>query len=172
MLKEKVVQAINQQINKEYYSAFLYLSMSAWFQGKGLPGFSNWMFIQYQEELTHGNKFFKYVIERGSQVELKTIAQVESDFKDVIDIFERTIAHEQFITDSINKIQDVAIAESDHATQSFLKWFIDEQVEEEANAQEILDTLKLINGQGNGIFMLDRELRQRVFVDSTVTPAV
>jgi len=172
MLKEKVLQSINQQINNEYHSAFLYLSMSAWFQGKGLPGFSNWMFIQYQEELTHGNKFFKYVHERGSQVVLKPIAEVASDFESVIDIFEKTIAHERFITDSINKIQDVAIAESDHATQSFLKWFIDEQVEEEANAQEILDTLKLINGQGNGIFMLDREMRQRVFVDPTVTAAL
>lgn len=171
MLKEKVLQAINLQINNEYYSAFLYLSMSAWFQGKGLPGFANWMFIQYQEELTHGNKFFKYVHERGSQVVLKPIAQVESDFKNVISVFEKTIEHERFITESINKIQDVAIAESDHATASFLKWFIDEQVEEEANAQEILDTLKLIEGQGNGIFMLDREMRQRVFVDSTVAAA-
>ncbi len=171
MLKSKVLQAINQQINKEYYSAFLYLSMSAWFQGKGLPGFANWMFIQFQEELTHGNKFFKYVHERGSQVVLQPIAQVENDFSDVIDIFEKTLSHEQFVTDSINKIQDIAIAESDHATQSFLKWFIDEQVEEEANAQEILDTLKLINGQGNGIFMLDREMRQRVFVDSTAAAA-
>lgn len=171
MLKEKVLHAINQQINNEYYSAFLYLSMSAWFQGKGLPGFSNWMFIQYQEELTHGNKFFKYVLERGSQVILKPIAQVELDFKNVIAAFEKTIEHERFITDSINKIQDVAITESDHATQSFLKWYIDEQVEEEATAQEILDTLKLIDGQGNGIFMLDRELRQRVFVDPTIATA-
>lgn len=172
MLKEKVLKAINQQINNEYFSAYLYLSMSAWFQGKGLPGFANWMFIQYQEELTHGNKFFKYVHERGSQVVLQPIAQVETEFSDIIEVFEKTLKHEQFVTDSINKIQDIAIAESDHATQSFLKWFIDEQVEEEANGQEILDTLKLINGQGNGIFMLDRELRQRVFVDSTVTAAV
>ena len=172
MLKEKVLKAINQQINYEYYSAFLYLSMSAWFQVKGLPGFANWMFVQYQEELTHGNKFFKYVHERGSQVILKPIAQVDTDFVNVIDVFEKTLEHEQFVTDSINKIQDVAIAESDHATQSFLKWFIDEQVEEESNAKEILETLRLIDGQGNGIFMLDRELRQRVFVDRTLPAAV
>ena len=172
MLKEKVLKAINQQINYEYYSAFLYLSMSAWFQVKGLPGFANWMFVQYQEELTHGNKFFKYVHERGSQVILKPIAQVDTDFENIIDVFEKTLEHEQFVTDSINKIQDVAIAESDHATQSFLKWFIDEQVEEESNAKEILETLRLIDGQGNGIFMLDRELRQRVFVDRTLPAAV
>lgn len=169
MLKEKILKGINQQINNEYYSAFLYLSMSAWFQGKGLPGFANWMFIQYQEELTHGNKFFNYVHERGSQVILKPIAQVDVDFEDIISVFEKTLAHEQFVTDSINKLADIAIESSDHATQSFLKWFIDEQVEEEANAQQLLDTLKLINGQGNGIFMLDRELKQRVFVDATAT---
>jgi ferritin len=172
MLKEKVLKAINQQINNEYFSAFLYLSMSAWFQGKGLPGFANWMFIQYQEELAHGNKFFKYVHERGSQVILKPIEQVDTDFENVISVFEKTLKHEHFITDSINKIQDIAITESDHATQSFLKWFVDEQVEEEARANELLDTLRLINGQGNGIFMLDRELRQRVFVDPTLTAVV
>jgi ferritin len=171
MLKEKVLKAINQQINNEYYSAYLYLSMSAWFQNKGLPGFANWMFIQYQEELTHGNKFFKYVGERGSQVILKAIAPVDTDFESVIAVFEKVLEHEQFVTASINKIMDVAIGESDHATQSFLKWFVDEQVEEEVNANEILDTLRLINGQGNGIFMLDREMRQRVFVDPTATVA-
>ena len=171
MLKEKVLKAINQQINNEYFSAYLYLLMSAWFYGKGLPGFANWMFIQYQEELAHGNKFFKYVHERGSQVALKPIAQVDTDFESVIAVFEKTLEHEHFITDSINKIQDIAIQESDHATQSFLKWFVDEQVEEEANANEILDTLRLIKGEGNGLFMLDREMRQRVFVDPTLTAA-
>jgi ferritin len=172
MLKEKVLKAINQQINNEYYSAYLYLSMSAWFQGKGLQGFSNWMYIQYQEELTHGNKFFKYVHERGSQVVLKAINQVDTDFESVLAVFEKTLEHEQFVTASINNIMDVAIAESDHATVSFLKWFIDEQVEEEANVNELLDVLRLINSEGNGLFMLDRELRQRVFVDSTITAAV
>jgi ferritin len=125
------------------------------------------MFIQYQEELTHANKFFSYVHERGGKVTLKAIDQVDTDFAGVIDAFEKTLAHEQYVTERINKIMDVAIAESDHATVSFLKWFVDEQVEEEANVTEILDTLKLISGQGNGIFMLDREMRTRVFVDET-----
>ena len=172
MLKEKVLKAINQQINNEYYSAYLYLSMSAWFQGKGLQGFANWMYIQYQEELTHGNKFFKYVHERGSQVILKAIKQMDTDFDSVLAVFEKTLEHEQFVTASINSIMDVALGESDHATVSFLKWFIDEQVEEEANVNELLDVLRLIDNQGNGLFMLDRELRQRVFVDSTLTAAV
>ena len=123
--------------------------------------------IQYQEELTHANKFFSYVNERSGKVILKAIKQMPTEFDGVIDAFEKTLTHEQHVTSLINNLVDIAIEEKDHATQSFLKWFVDEQVEEEANVQEILDTLKLINGQGNGIFMLDREMRQRVFVDST-----
>jgi len=169
MLKQRVLEAINDQINAEYYSAYLYLAMSAYFYDKGLPGFANWMYIQYQEELTHGNKFFNYVNERGGKVVVKAIDQVQTDFGGIIEVFEKTLEHEQYVTDRINKLMDIAIQESDHATQSFLKWFVDEQVEEEANVTEILDTLKLINGQGNGIFLLDREMRQRTFVDATQT---
>ncbi len=171
MIKEKMLNALNEQINAEQYSSLLYLSMSAYFSNMGLPGFANWMYIQFQEEMTHANKFFKYVIERGGKVELKSIAQMPVDFNGVIDVFEKTQAHEQHVTALINNLVDIAIEERDHACQSFLKWFVDEQVEEEANVQEILDTLKLINGQGNGIFMLDREMRQRVFVDSTAATA-
>jgi ferritin len=167
MLKEKMLNTINEQINAEQYSALLYLSMSAWFSEKGLPGFANWMYVQYQEEMTHANKFFKYVVERGGKASVKAIAQMPSEWNGVIEVVEATLAHEQHVTALINNLVDVAIEERDHATQSFLKWFVDEQVEEEANVTEILDTLKLINGQGNGIFMLDRELRTRTFVDST-----
>lgn len=167
MLKERMLTALNEQINAEQYSALLYLSMSAWFADKGLPGFANWMYVQYQEELTHANKFFNYVNGRNGKVQLKAIAQMPTDFESIIDVVEKTLAHEQHVTALINKLADIANEERDHATQSFLKWFVDEQVEEEANAQEILDTLKLINGQGNGIFMLDREMRQRTFVDAT-----
>jgi ferritin len=166
-----MLNALNEQINAEQYSSLLYLSMSAYFSNMGLPGFANWMYIQFQEEMTHANKFFKYVIERGGKVELKSIAQMPVEFNGVIDVFEKTQAHEQHVTALINNLVDIAIEERDHACQSFLKWFVDEQVEEEANVQEILDTLKLINGQGNGIFMLDREMRQRVFVDSTAAAA-
>lgn len=167
MIKEKMLNAINDQINAEQYSAFLYLSMSAWFQDKGLPGFANWMYIQYQEELTHANKFFNYVHERGGKVSLKAIEQMPTDWDGIIEVFEATLEHEQLVTSSIDNLVDIAIEVKDHATQSFLQWFVDEQVEEEANVQEILDTLKLIGGQGNGIFMLDREMRQRKFVDET-----
>jgi ferritin len=171
MLKEKMLKALNEQINAEQYSSLLYLSMSAYLNDKGLPGFANWMYIQYQEELTHANKIYKYIVERGSKVTLKAIDQMPIDFDGVIDIFEKTKAHEELVTSLINDLVDIAIEVRDHATQSFLQWFVDEQVEEEANVQEILDTLKLIDGQGNGIFMLDREMRQRVFVDSTLPAA-
>lgn len=167
MLKEKMLSALNEQINAEQYSALLYLSMSAYFNDKGLPGFANWMYIQSQEEWSHANKFYKYVVERGGSVEIKAIEQMPTSWEGIIEVFEATLEHEQMVTGLINGLMDVAVAESDHAAQSFLRWFVDEQVEEEANVTEILDTLKLVGGQGNGIFMLDREMRQRVFVDDT-----
>jgi ferritin len=167
MLKEKMLNALNEQINAEQYSALLYLSMSAYFSDKGLPGFANWMYIQYQEELTHANKLFNYVVERSGKAQVKAIEQMPTEWDGIIDVFEKTLEHEQKVTNLINNLVDVAIEVKDHATQSFLQWFVDEQVEEEANVEEILDTLKLINGQGNGIFMLDREMRQRTFVNDT-----
>ncbi|WP_372950109.1 ferritin [Mariniphaga sp.] len=171
MLKEKVLKALNEQVNAEQYSALLYLSMSAWFEDKGLPGFANWMYVQYQEELTHANKIFKYIVERSGKAEVKAIKQMPADFESVLQVVEKTLEHEQHVTDLINNLVDVASEERDHATQSFLQWFVDEQVEEEANVTEILDSLKLIEGEGkgNGLFMLDRELRQRTFVDTTQT---
>ena len=165
MIKKEVLDALNEQINAEAYSAYMYLSMAAYFEDKGLSGFANWMKIQYQEESAHSIKFFNYVVDRGGRVNLKAIAQVPVDFDGVVDVFEKTAAHEAHVTSLINNLVDVAIAAKDHASQSFLKWFVDEQVEEEANVEKILQTLKLINGQGNGIFMMDRELGQRVFVD-------
>ncbi|MEN8118204.1 MAG: ferritin [Bacteroidota bacterium] len=167
MLKEKMLNAINEQINAEQYSALLYLSMSAYLNDLGLPGFANWMYIQYQEELSHANKLYNYVIERGGRVQMRAIKQMPTTWDGIIDIYEATLEHEQLVTSLINNLMDIAIEEKDHAARSFLSWFVDEQVEEEANVQEILDTLKLINGQGNGIFMLDREMRQRSFVDET-----
>lgn len=169
MLKEKMLNALNEQINAEQYSALLYLSMSSYLHDQGLPGFANWMFVQYQEELSHANKFYNYVVERGGRVELKAIEQMPTEWDGIIDIYEATLEHEQKVTGLINDLMNIAIDERDHASRSFLTWFVDEQVEEEANVTEILDTLKLINGQGNGIFMLDREMRGRTFVDETAT---
>ena len=165
MIKKEVLDALNEQINAESYSAYMYLSMAAYFESAGLPGFAHWMKVQYQEEAAHAVKFFNYVTDRGGKVILKAIDQVPVDFEGIVDVFEKTLIHENHVTDLINNLMNVAVSASDHASQSFLKWFVDEQVEEESNVEKILATLKLINGQGNGIFMMDRELGQRIFVD-------
>jgi len=125
------------------------------------------MKIQAQEELTHANKFFDYVHERNSRVLLQPIAGVDTEFGSVIEMFERVLEHEQMVTDSINNLVDISIELSDHATRSMLMWFVDEQVEEEASVQEIIDQLKMVEGKGHGLFMIDKDLGQRVFVDST-----
>lgn len=165
MIKKEVLDALNEQINAESYSAYMYLSMAAYFEEIGLSGFANWMKVQYQEEAAHALKFFNYVTERNGKVVLKAIDQVPVDFDGIVDVYEKTLAHEINVTNLINNLMNVAVAANDHATQSFLKWFIDEQVEEEANVEKVLANLRLINGQGNGIFMMDREMSQRVFVD-------
>lgn len=165
MIKKEVLDAINEQINAESYSAYMYLSMAAYFESLGLSGFAKWMKVQYQEEAAHAVRFFDYLTGRGGRVVLKPIAQVPVEFDGIVDVFEKTLEHENHVTSLINNLMDVAVKTGDHATQSFLKWFVDEQVEEETNVERILNTLKLINGQGNGIFMMDRELGQRVFVD-------
>lgn len=165
MIKKEVLEAINEQINAESYSSYMYLSMAAYFESMGLPGFANWMKVQYQEEAAHALKFFNYLSDRNGKVVLKAVEQVPVDFDGIVDVFEKTLIHENHVTDLINNLMNIAVTASDHASQSFLKWFVDEQVEEESNVEKILATLKLINGQGNGIFMMDRELGQRVFVD-------
>ena len=165
MLKEAVNKALNEQINAEFHSAYLYLSMSAYFEAVGLSGFANWMKVQYKEELAHAQKFFDYVNDRGARVILQPIAEVPAEFDNVIDVFNKTLAHEQVVTERINNLMDVAISESDHATKSFLQWFLDEQVEEENSVEQILNNLKLINGEGQGLLMMDREMMARTFND-------
>jgi ferritin len=167
MLKEKMLSALNEQINKEIYSSYLYLSMSAYAQTLGLPGIANWMKIQAQEELTHANKFFDYIHERNSRVILKPIDAVDSEFGSVTEMFKSVLEHEQMVTESINNLMDISIELSDHATRSMLMWFVDEQVEEEANVQDIIDQLNLVDAKGHGLFMIDKDLGTRVFVDET-----
>lgn len=167
MLTEKMQKALNDQINAEMWSSYLYLSMSAYFEDKGLPGFANWMRVQADEENMHAMKFFDYINERSGRVHLKPIAEVQVEWKSTLDAFEDTLKHEQKVTSLINNLMDIAIEERDHATQSFLKWFIDEQVEEEASVNEILDQLRLVEGTGNGLFMLDREMKTRTLAAPT-----
>ena len=168
MLSERIQKELNNQINAEFWSAYLYLSMTAYFEGKNLSGFANWMNIQYQEETTHAIKLFKYVYERGGSVKLQSIDAVKTTWKDEIEVFQDTLDHERKVTALINNLVNIAIEEKDHATNNMLQWFVSEQVEEEAGVEEILGQLKMLEGNKHGLLMLDRELKQRVFVDETV----
>ena len=165
MIKKPLENALNEQINAEFHSAYIYLSMSSYFLSVGLGGYANWMRVQYQEELAHATRFFDYVNERGGRVKLSPIREVQVDFSGIVDVFEKTLEHEQVVTGMIDHLMDLSIQQSDHATKSFLQWFVDEQVEEEANVEQILNNLKLINGEGQGLLMMDREMQTRVFVN-------
>lgn len=167
MLTQRMELELNKQINAEYWSAYFYLSMSAYFEEIGLAGAANWMRIQYQEEISHALKFFDYVVERGGKVKLMPIEEVPHNWDGIINVFEETLKHEQKVTYLINNLMDVAIEEKDHAAKSFLQWYVDEQVEEESGVQTILDQLKLVEGKGNGLFLIDKDLGSRVFVDAT-----
>lgn len=164
MLKETVEKALNDQINAELYSSYIYLAMSAYFESIDLKGFANWMRVQAQEELVHVAKFFDFVNERSGKVTLQPVEGPPSEWASPLDAFEGAYKHECYITERINKLVDLARDESDHATYNFLQWFVGEQVEEEASADEIVQQLKLVGGQGHGLFMIDRELAQRTFV--------
>ncbi|NLE38916.1 MAG: ferritin [Pirellulaceae bacterium] len=161
MLSTKMHEALNAQINAEYYSSYLYLSMAAHCQAINLTGFANWLRVQADEELIHALKFYDFILERGGRVTLGPIEAPASEWESPLAIFEATLAHEQYVTDRINKLVDLAIAESDHATNSFLQWFVNEQVEEEASADAVLQKLKLVAGAPGGLFMLDQEMAQR-----------
>ncbi|MCM8827005.1 MAG: ferritin [Candidatus Omnitrophica bacterium] len=160
-IKDKMTKAINKQINAELYSSYLYLGMSAYFKKNNLSGFSQWMRIQSNEEQAHAMKFFNYVLERGGEVLLEDIKAPNENWKTPLEVFEAVYKHEVKVTTLINELLKLARQENDTATESMLKWFIDEQVEEEANAKEILDKLRLIKDSVNGLFMLDHELGER-----------
>ncbi|MCQ6253640.1 ferritin [Methanocaldococcus sp.] len=162
MIKENILNALNKQINKEFYSAYLYLSMSAYAESLGLKGFAQWFKVQSQEELDHAMKIYSYVIERGGRVKLYAIEKPKNDWS-IIEVFEDGYKHEQLMTESINNLMDLAVSEKDYATVNFLQWFVNEQVEEEASFSEILDKLKLIGDDKRGLFMLDKDLGQRVY---------
>lgn len=169
MLSKKMQKALNGQINAELYSSYIYLSMSSYFQSINLPGFANWMRIQAQEELVHAIKFYDYVNERGGRVILHPVEGPPSKWASPPTVFEHVYQHEKKVTGLINDLVNLAMEERDHATNIFLQWFVTEQVEEEASANEVVQKLKLMGDASNGLFMLDRELAQRVFTMPTAT---
>lgn len=163
MINKRMEDALNKQVNAELYSAYLYLSMSVWCEEKNLKGFANWLRVQYQEETAHGLKIFDYILERGGTVKLDKIDCPPNTWKDIIEVFEEVLKHEQHVTSLIHDLVQIAIEEKDFATNNMLQWFVNEQVEEEASATEILEQLRLFDGKGAPLFMMDREFKQRVF---------
>lgn len=161
MLSEKMQTALNKQINAELHSAYIYLSMAAYFEDRALTGFAHWMRVQAKEELGHAMKFFDFIVERRGRVLLEPVGAVPTDWASPLAVFENALAHEQKVTGLIHDLVNLAVAEKDHATQSFLQWFVDEQVEEEASADAIVQQLKLVGDSGVALFMLDRELSER-----------
>jgi ferritin len=163
MIHPKIEKALNEQINAEMFSAYLYLAMVAYFQDKNLSGFANWMTVQNQEETFHAMKFFRYVSERGGRVTLDAIEKPQFEWESPLAAMEAAQKHEAYITGRINSLVDLAITEKDHATASFLGWFVDEQVEEEDSVNEVVQKLRLLGSDGGGLFMMDRDMATRVF---------
>ena len=168
MISKRLEDAINAQINAEMWSAYLYLSMSAYCQDQGYSGMANWFAIQFKEEQDHAQIFYNYLISRGGRVWLKAIDAVDTEWASPLAAFEATYKHEQHVTSLINNLMHIAVEEKDYAAQSRLQWFIDEQVEEEENAVEIINKLKMLDGNGYGMYILDQELAARVY--STPSP--
>ncbi|HEX7599722.1 MAG TPA: ferritin [Polyangia bacterium] len=161
MLSKTMQDALSEHINAEFASAYLYLSMALYFEGQSLPGFAQWMRVQNKEEHAHAMKMLDHVVDRGGKVVLATIEKPASDFKSTLDIFERTVAHEQKVTGLINTLYALAIKENDYATMEMLQWYIKEQVEEEKNVTQILDQLKMAGDKGSTLVMLDHRIGKR-----------
>ena len=167
MISKKMNDALNAQVNAEMFSSYLYLSMSAWCNERSLSGFGNWMRIQAQEELFHGMKIYDYILERGGQVKLATIDQPSAEWASPLAVIEEVAQHEAKVTGLINDLMEVAIQEKDHASNIFLQWFVEEQVEEESSVGEVLERLKMIGDASAGMFAMDMELGKRVFTETS-----
>lgn len=163
MLAKKLEEVLNEQINAEIYSSYIYYAMSAYFESVNLRGFAQWMHVQAQEELVHADKFFRFICDRGGRVALKAVQAPKTEWASAIDAVSEAYKHEQYITGRIYNMVDMALQEKDFATKTFLDWFVTEQVEEEANADKILQDLKLVQQSSQGIFLLDREVGTRTF---------
>jgi len=161
MLSQKLLDALNNQLNAEYYSSYLYLAMAAHCEAVNLPGFATWLRLQSQEELFHAMKFFDYIVSRGGRVKLAGIEEPPVEWQSPQAVFEATLAHEQHVTSLINDLVELAAAEKDHATVAFLQWFVNEQVEEEATADGILQKIRMAGDSPAGLMFLDNQLGQR-----------
>lgn len=170
MISKKMADALNKHMNLELYSAHLYLSMSSCTNEMGLKGAANWFMVQYREEMIHFMKFYTYLVDQGVNISLPASKAVPNTYKSLLEMFEKTLAHEQLITRCINDLSEQAVKEKDHATQIFLQWFVTEQIEEENNDRDLIAKLKLVGDNGHGILMIDAEMAQRVFVAPPGSP--
>ena len=160
-ISQAMRDAINEQIKAEFDSAYIYLAMSAYFEDSGLAGMAHWMRKQYKEEIEHAEKFINYLYERGERVIIPEIAKPKDSYTDALEAFKASYAHEQYVTSRIYKLVDLAVAEKDYATQSMLKWFVDEQMEEEDNTSSIVNKIEFLGGDKHSIYLVDRELSAR-----------
>lgn len=167
MISEKMENSLNAQLNHEFFSAYLYLNMSAYASANGFNGCARWFNSQYQEETAHAMKLFKYLEDQGAEIELEDIKSAKVEYSSIIDVFEKALGHERKMTNWLNELSDQAMKEKDHATYNLLQWYVTEQVEEEASFCEIIDQMKMVGGDGYGLYAIDKELGVRVFVDNT-----
>jgi ferritin len=163
MINDKMEQALNDQINAELHSAYIYYAMAWWFESKALNGFARWMRVQALEEVTHAQRFAGYIAERGGRAKMTAIDNPGADWKSALDAFQVAYKHECYISDRIDKLVDLARELRDHATDNFLQWFVAEQVEEESTADDAVQKLSMVGESKDGLFLLDREFGARVF---------
>ena len=162
-INEKVLDALNKQMNAELYSGYLYMAMSAYLEDKGLPGFANLEMVNAKEELDHAIKFYNYIIRRGGKVAIEAIEKPTTDWENPVAVLENVVSHEEKVTGLINDVLALSIEEKDYATSQFLQWFVDEQVEEEETANDDLNKPNLAMDSGNGLYMLDQEFAARMY---------
>jgi ferritin len=161
VISKKIQKGLSAQLNHEFYSAYLYLAMSAYCKHSDFNGAANWLKMQYEEEHMHATKIYNYLVEQGVHVSLKEIAKPPKNFGTLLNVFQMSLAHEQMMTARLNDLSDLALKEKDHATYNLLQWFVNEQVEEESSVNEIISKIKLVKGDGYGLLMIDNELHQR-----------
>ncbi|MFA5996058.1 MAG: ferritin [Patescibacteria group bacterium] len=163
------VKAVNNQIKEELYSSYLYLAMSAYAQQLNLAGVANWFFVQAQEELDHAKGFYQHLVACGAKVTLQAIAQPPVEFTGVTKMFQESLKHEQFITSKIHQLCDLASKEKDRALENLLRWYVTEQVEEEANVTALIEKIKLTGDKGAALYWLDKDLAARVYTPAVIT---
>jgi ferritin len=162
MIKKTIQEALNKQINEEFYSAYLYLAMSGYFESIDLPGFAQWMYVQYKEEIEHGMKFWRHLVDRGGTIQLYAIKEPPMEWDSPLAAFQAALKHERYITGKIHDLVELAECEKDRAAMNMLQWYVDEQVEEEANAEGIVAKLERVGTSGHAMLVMDRELGQRM----------